>query len=542
MTFGVRYTIMVSQVVMNLSSLLFPSLLQGSQVFSETGVDFATRCADFATSLQLPDTKVWFTEHVSPGTKITFSDNHETCRRPEQVVDVELCRVAMSVATSPISNISFEAWLPSNWTGRFLSTGNGGMSGCIQYEDIAYGVGLGFATVGANNGLNGTSALPMFHHPEVVEDYAYRSVHTGVVVGKQVTKQFYGQDHTKSYYLGCSTGGRQGFKEAQDFPEDFDGIVAGAPAFAFGGLMSRSASFWAIDGPPGSPSYLSLDDWDMVHKDVLTQCDRLDGVEDGVIEDPNLCQYRPESLICAEGQTEKCLTSHQAEAVRRIFSPLFGSDGNFIYPRLQPGGTHGFHYVVNDNPFPYSTEWLRYVIYENADWDPSTTNTKDYEAMIEKNPYNVQTWKGDLSGIRNRGAKILHYHGLQDGMISSEISQIYYDYVSRTMGLSNTELDKFYRFFRISGCGHCAWGDGASHIGSKLINLGGLDPESNLLLAIVRWVEEGIPPETIMGYRYVDGEREKGVDYKRRHCRYPYRNVWDRVGDAKDPDSWSCQL
>ncbi|RSL55421.1 hypothetical protein CEP53_007119 [Fusarium sp. AF-6] len=533
---------MVSQVVMNLSSLLLPSLLQGSQVFSETGVDFATRCADFATSLQLPDTKVWFTEHVSPGTKITFPNNHETCRRPEQVVDVELCRVAMSVATSPISNISFEAWLPSNWTGRFLSTGNGGMSGCIQYEDIAYGVGLGFATVGANNGLNGTSALPMFHHPEVVEDYAYRSVHTGVVVGKQVTKQFYGQDHTKSYYLGCSTGGRQGFKEAQDFPEDFDGIVAGAPAFAFGGLMSRSASFWAIDGPPGSPSYLSLEEWDMVHKDVLTQCDRLDGVEDGVIEDPNLCQYRPESLICTEGQTEKCLTAHQAEAVRRIFSPLFGSDGNFIYPRLQPGGTHGFHYVVNDNPFPYSTEWLRYVIYENADWDPSTTNTKDYEAMIEKNPYNVQTWKGDLSGIRDRGAKILHYHGLQDGMISSEISQIYYDHVSRTMGLSSTELDKFYRFFRISGCGHCAWGDGASRIGSKLINLGGLDPESNLLLAIVRWVEEGIPPETIMGYRYVDGERENGVDYKRRHCRYPYRNTWDRVGDPKDVDSWSCQL
>lgn len=189
-----------------------------------------------------------------------------------------------------------------------------------------------------------------------------------------------------------------------------------------------------------------------------------------------------------------------------------------------------------------ASKWLKYVIYEDANWDPNTTGTKDYEAIIEKNPYNVQTWEGDLSGVKNRGAKILHYHGLEDGLISSDNSQVYYDHVSRTMGMSSAELDKFYRYFRVSGGGHCSGGGGASNIGSKLKNLGGLDPDSNVLLAIVRWVEEGIPPETIMGYRYVDGKPENGVEYKRRHCRYPYRNVWDRVGDSKDPDSWSCQL
>ncbi|KAF4449053.1 feruloyl esterase [Fusarium albosuccineum] len=529
---------------MNLSYLLFPALLQGAQaaVASQASSDFAVKCSNFASTLKLPNTTVWFTEHVTAGTNITLPDNDPTCGRPGQVVEAELCRVAMFVTTSPTSNLSFEAWLPSNWTGRFLSTGNGGVSGCIQYEDMAYGVGLGFSTVSANNGHNGTSALPMFHNPGVVEDFAYRSIHTGVVLGKQTTKQFYGKNHTKSYYLGCSTGGRQGFKEAQDFPDDFDGIVAGAPAIAFEGLQSRSGSFWGITGAPGAPTYLDSDEWAMVQKDILTQCDHLDGVEDGIIEDPNLCQYRPEALICSGKQTENCLTGQQAETVRQVYSPLYGSNGTFIYPRIQPGGSVGFSFVISDTPFPYSTEWFRYVIYEDATWDPSTIGPKDYDAALKKNSYNIQTWKGDLSGIRDRGSKILHYHGLQDGLISSEISQVYYDHVSRTMSLNSTELDDFYRLFRISGCGHCSGGDGASHIGNQLENLGGMEPENNVLLAIVQWVEKGIAPETITGYRYVNGSQENAVEYKRRHCRYPYRNVWDRVGDSKDPDSWSCQL
>lgn len=503
--------------------------------------NFADKCASFANTLQLPNTVVWFTEHVAPGTNITFPDNHPTCGRPGQVVQAELCRVAMFVTTSSASNLSFEAWLPSDWSGRFLSTGNGGVSGCIQYEDLAYGVQNGFASVSANNGLNGTSALPMFKHPGVVEDYAYRSVHTGVVLGKETTKAFYGKEHTKSYYLGCSTGGRQGLKEAQDFPEDFDGIVAGAPAISFMNLQSRSGSGWAITGGPGSATFLDSDEWKMVHKDALKQCDGLDGVEDGVIEDPNLCQYRPEALLCSHNQTDNCLTPTQAETVREIFSPLYGADGTLIYPRMVPGGDGAWAALFGDKPFPYSTEWFQYVVYDDASWDPATIGPRDYDFALKQNPYNVQTWKGDLSAVRDRGAKIIHWHGLQDGLISSEISQLYYNHVARTMNLKSCELDSFYRYFRVSGCGHCAGGSGASNIGNRLATIGGNEPESNVLLAIVQWVEEGVAPDTIEGYKYVNGTAGGDVEYKRRHCRYPYRNVWDRVGDSNDPDSWSCQ-
>lgn len=529
------------------ANLLLPSLLSGLGVCAAApgkgNDDFAAKCAGFKSSLKLPNTKVWFTEHVPAGKNITFPDNHPTCTPKSTVASVELCRVAMHVTTGPTSNLTLEAWLPSNWTGRFLSTGNGGMAGCIQYDDVAYGTSFGFATVGANNGHNGTSAKPMENNPGVVEDYVYRSVHTGTVLGKDITKKFYGKKHTKSYYLGCSTGGRQGWKEAQSFPDDFDGIVAGAPAMRFNGLQSRSGSFWGITGPPGAPTHLSPEEWAMVQKNVLVQCDEpLDGVKDGLLEDPNLCQYRPEALICSKGQTKDCLTGPKVETVRKVFSPLYGNNGTYIYPRIPPGANVGFGFAIGEMPFPYSTEWFQYVIWNDTNWDPAQIGPNDYEKASEVNPFNVETWEGDLSKFQARGSKIIHWHGLQDGLISADNSMEYYDHVSRTMGLNSTELDKFYRYFRVSGCGHCSGGDGAARIGNNIANLGGKDAKNNVLMALVKWVEEDVAPDTITGQRLAKGAPNGKLEYERRHCRYPYRNVWDRKGDWKKADSWKCQI
>jgi len=222
-------------------------LWASTTAFSQYGVsDPKTACASIAQSFQsTQDVTVNFARYVSAGTNLTFEQDGSlaTCDRPSQVVPADLCRIAMLVKTSHISNITLEAWLPTNWTGRFLSIGNGGVSGCIQYEDIAYATSFGFATVGANNGHNGTSGNAFYENFQIVADFAYRSVHTGVVVGKEITEAYYNRNYSKSYYLGCSTGGRQGFKSAQDFPEDFDGIVAGAPALAFNNLSSWSGHF-----------------------------------------------------------------------------------------------------------------------------------------------------------------------------------------------------------------------------------------------------------------------------------------------------------
>jgi feruloyl esterase len=323
-------------------------------------------CAALAQEISLPDVTVNFAEFVPANTLLSFdiSGNLSTCERPSQLVYNDLCRVAMRVATSNRSEITLEAWLPSNWTGRFLSTGNGGVSGCIQYEDLAYTAGLGFATVGANNGHNGTSGGAFANNDDVVADFAYRSLHTGVVVGKQVSQSFYGEPHTKSYYLGCSTGGRQGLKSAQDFPEDFDGIVAGAPAAAFNNLTSWSGHFYGITGDNTSSSFIPVSLWSVVHDAILDQCDILDGIVDGIIEDPDLCEFKPEVLQCGPGNATDCLTSDQVQTVRQVLSPYYGVDGALVYPRMQPGSELADAFIYYSGTiFPYVSDWYKYAIY-----------------------------------------------------------------------------------------------------------------------------------------------------------------------------------
>lgn len=202
----------------------------------------------------------------------------------------------MLVNTSSSSSMTLEAWLPSNWTGRFLSGGNGGLSGCIQYPDLSYGSSSGFATVSGNNGHNGSSAMPMYQQPGVLEDYVYRAIYTGGVVGKEVAGAFYGDSVSKSYFMGCSGGGRQGFKMAQSFPDIFDGIIAAAPAINFNNLINFGGWLSTIAGfNTSSPEFVSEYLWQIIHEEVMSQCDGLDGAVDGYAscgsQEPNIKNY-----------------------------------------------------------------------------------------------------------------------------------------------------------------------------------------------------------------------------------------------------------
>lgn len=258
-----------------------------------------------------------------------------------------------------------EAWLPRNWTSRFLSTGNGGVGGCISYSDLDYTASLGFAAVGTNNGHNGTSGGAFYNNPDVIEDFAYRAMHTGVVVGKQISKAFYGRDYSKSYYLGCSTGGRQGFKAVQSFPDDFDGVVAGAPAFAFNNLTSWSGHFYTILQQAGEAGTPPVSVWPAIHQNVLEQCDEIDGYKDGIIEDALTCNYHPESLICSPGDdsagnSSTCLTGAQALTVRQLLAPVYGENGVLVYPAMQPGSEVDDAYIYySGESFPYTDDWFR---------------------------------------------------------------------------------------------------------------------------------------------------------------------------------------
>ena len=163
-------------------------------------------------------------------------------------------------------------------------------------------------------------------------------LHTITVAGKKLTSLFYDRASTNSYFLGCSLGGRQGIKAAEMFPDDFDGIVAGSPALDFNNLQSWRARFYPVTGRTNSSDFIPTAVWtNLIHDEVLDQCDGLDGAIDGIIEDPNLCSFRPEALLCQRNTTTQCLTSTQVEMVREIFSPFYGENGNLIYPAMQPG-------------------------------------------------------------------------------------------------------------------------------------------------------------------------------------------------------------
>lgn len=524
---------------------------------AQTLEDFSASCADVPNALQsigaFENVTVNLATFIPAGTNLTLPTdaNLSTCFRPsiqtpKQLVATDLCRVSMNVATSNSSEITLEAWLPLNWTGRFLGTGNGGVDGCIQYEDMAYASSMGFATVGANNGHNGTSGLAFYKSPEVIEDYAWRSIYTSVQVGKALTNNFYQRQYTKSYYLGCSTGGRQGFKMAQDYPDIFDGIVAGAPAVAFNNLTSWSGHFYVITGNNSSPSYIPAATWQgPIHDMILNQCDALDGVADGILEDPSLCHPIAEVLLCGVNQTstiDNCLSSTQVDTVNEIFRAYREPNESMIYPRIQPGSEllePYFYYTGNS--FSYTNDWYRYAVLNDPDWDPSTLTVEDAAYANDLNPADVDSWNGNLSAFQAHGGKILHYHGQEDQIISSLNSNRYYDHVSDTMAMPPSELDSFYRFFRVSGMYHCRSGEGAHNIGNLAANLGPtMDSQNNVLLRIVDWVENGAAPETITGTRYVNDTVGLGVELVRDHCRYPLRNVCVDPGNYMEAGAWKC--
>lgn len=458
-------------------------------------------CAGLAQSLQVPNLAVLSADDLTSGTILNLTAD-PSCMRSQQRVDANICRLSMSLTTSPTSNITLEAWLPTNWTGRVMTVGNGGLGGCIQYEDLNYGSKNGFAAIGTNNGHDGNNGKAFLKNPGVVEDYVYRATSSASSMIPAISKQFYSRPHTKAYYLGCSTGGRQGFKMAQDFPEVFDGILAGAPAIDFNALTFWTGHFPNITGPPGSNTFLSPQEWELVYADVLKQCDGNDGATDGILEDPEGCKYCSRSLVCKANQSDSCLTLEKATTAQKVFSPLTGPDGALVFPRLQPGANSTMIHL-SGQPSPYAEDWYRFVVYNDSSRDTTHLTLDDLAAAKRLNPFNVETWKGDLSSYQKRGGKLLHWHGLQDEIITSENSARYYDFVAKTMGLPTEELDKFYRYFRISGLGHCFGGDGANYIGHKNeYAVPGFEPDTNILAALVKWVEEGVGPETIRGTRF----------------------------------------
>jgi len=465
--------------------------------------------------------------------------------------EVDICKVSMNVQTSGVSSTYMEVWLPNgdDYNGRTMSTDNGGLNGCIHYVDMEYVSGMGFATIGDNAGHNGSSfdGSWMLNSNEKIIDWADRARHASVEIGKEVVNKYYGSPAAYSYYIGCSSGGSQGLHSAQYYPSDFDGIISGAASADFQNLQSWSARFIQLTGKPGDATFLTKDQWILVQSQIELECDEaLDGVADGIIEDPTICNFNASALNCKSNSDSRCLSDSQVNTVETVFTPLFNTDGKLLYPALLPGSQVDAFALgqLSGSVQGIARDYYRGGVYNNSNFDVTTLGQADYRNALNLDRQHgyPSSFSGDLSGFRYVGGKMIMYHGMADPLTSGANSQRYYLKVANQMGLDDTEMDNFLRYFRISGMAHCGVG-GIAGAGAWMFgqNKAASDANNNIVNNLVDWVENGNAPETLEGTKFWWDESANGIQFTRNHCRFPYRNTHSGSGSGSDPKEWSCK-
>jgi feruloyl esterase len=430
------------------------------------------------------------------------------------------CRVAMVLAPSADSHIEMEAWLPAaDWNGKFEAVGNGGWAGSITFAAMAQALREGYATASNDTGHAGQDPVFGLNHPEKLVDFAYRANHEMTVQSKALIAAFYGNNPKLSYWNGCSTGGRQGLMEAQRYPADFDAVVAGAPANPQTHLhawdMMVATTVLKDDKHFLTPAKLAT-----VNKAVLASCDKLDGVKDGLLNDPRKCHFDPSVLLCKDADSDSCLTAPQVDAVKLVYSSAKKKNGELIFPGKVPGSELAWTQLnVVHEPIPLILGTFKFATYQDANWDWHNFDLdRDTAAADEKFGYvNVSP---DLSAFKARGGKLLLYHGWNDQAISPENTINYYASVLQKLG---SKQDSWMKLYMVPGMTHCQGGPGPDQF--------------NKMAAIERWRESGTAPEQIMAY-HVAGNT---VDMSRPLCAYPQIATYKGSGSTNDAASFTCK-
>ncbi|KZT11629.1 feruloyl esterase-like protein [Laetiporus sulphureus 93-53] len=465
------------------------------------------------------------------------------------------CRVEVRITTNATGNSSCntEVWLPDEWNGRYLTIGNGGFAGGASVADLGtIAIAQGFAGMSTDTGhtgsaIDGSWAGP--HNDNAIVDFGWRALHLSVGTGKEIVQQYYGEAQTYSYYMGCSTGGRQGLKEVQMFPDDFDGAIVGSPANWLTHLFDWSIKMALDVQPTNSSRFIDTSLWiDVIHPEVLRQCDALDGLVDGIINDPRYCLFRPETLTCHPGQnTSTCLTIPQVEALLKIYAAYYETNQTWIFGGYYPGGEVAFAEsgLVTAVPFQLNVEWFLYFIANDTEWTIYDYNVSVVELSDQINPGQANAINPNLTAFAGSGrnGKVIQYVGWADQLISPGNSLHYYETVHAfTQAYTETDINDYYRLFTVPGMNHCGYG--ANAFGGVLQASSGMpplsnDPEYNILSALVQWVEEDVAPESLSAVYYNDNNVENGIGFIRPLCQYPL-SLQYIGGNSTTPEAFAC--
>jgi feruloyl esterase len=476
---------------------------------------------------------------------------------PAQSVDVPaFCRVRGEIRPTLDSLIKFEVWLPADWNGKFEQVGSGGLAGSINIFFLAADMKRGYATAGTDDGHQGSGVDGswVIGHPEKVKDFGYRAVHQTNEKAKQIIAAFYQKGPKYSYFNGCSEGGREAMMEAQRYPEDFNGILAGATAHKWTELMAAFA--WNAQALNSAASFISPAKRNAIREAALAVCGSQDGVKDTYIKDPLSCRFDPSVLLCKDSDSDSCLTAEQLAALKKIYSgPKNPRTGKQISSGYEPGaegvpGVPGIafdSYVYGAAPGAsldaiFSSAFYGGFVFENPNWKVSDLNfDKDIATTQEKVGPSLDANNSDLSAFRARGGKLIHYHGWNDGSPSPHHSVEYYEDVMAKMG-GFKQTSKFYRLFMAPGMMHCGSGLGPNLFGNMLDFAAPNDADHNIFAALERWTEQGVAPDKIIATKYANDDPSKGVEMTRPLCPYPQIAKWTGKGATSEAQNWVCKM
>jgi len=438
----------------------------------------------------------------------------------------------VKVLVPPAINIWVGLPTDGSWNGRLQSEGGGGYAGSVGVPtgSIAGGY-VGVQTDTGHTGGSGSFGMltPVPNGAPDVQlqtDFAYRSEHEMAVIGKQLAQAFYGQLPQYSYWNGCSTGGRQGMRMAQDFPADYNGILAGAPAFHWDRFQAYQIWPQMVmrleNGGPVSAAKQNL-----ATNAAVAACDPTDGVTDGVIRDPRVCTYNPvtDTSITRASCTaadNTCLTPGEASAIQKIWGGARTASGKLLWPGVERGAA--LSGLAGTNPFAIAVAQPQFWEYFDPTWDWRTLNYANYEAFFKDtmrmvNPM-MASENPDLSAFRNNGGKLVMWQGWADQLIMPQGSVMYYDAVANVMG-GYSALQPWFRHFMAPGVGHCGGGNGPQ--------------PQNLLQSVVDWVENGVAPDRILASKSVTGGTQT-----RPLCPYPTAAKYIGSGSTDDASNFVC--
>jgi feruloyl esterase len=502
-------------------------------------------CGDLA-KLSLPHTTILSAETVAPGMFV-----------PQQAADAAnykglpaFCRVVAKSAPTADSDIKIEVWLPaSGWNGKFRGQGNGGFAGQINYDLLGLSVSQGYASAGTDTGhtAEGTDASWALGHPEKIVDFGNRAIHEMTSTAKSVVDAYYGKAPDHSYFASCSDGGREALMEAQRFPYDYDGILAGAPAYYWTNMVAGGMQ--KVQRITHSPNtYIPPAKIPAIAAAVNAACDAADGVKDGIVNDPRHCNFKPESLLCKSTESDTCLTQPQVDSLKTIYAPVLNASGKQIYPGTLPGGEDGpggwALWLLGTAPdktlsYAFTTGYFKDMVYGNPAWDYSTFNLDTgLKLAISKTAGPLNATDAHLQAFARHGGKLILYHGWNDPAISPLSTIDYYQRVQQMNG----NAASFVRLFMVPGMQHCAGGPGPSSFGQFgwRPGTGPDDPQHDLYLGLEQWVEKGQAPEEVIAAKFDTNGHAPRLSMTRPLCAYPLVAKYKGSGATTGAGNFIC--